>query len=783
MAAATPAPDLPTDRNPTSKSIKAFFNSARAPKKTTYDLTPFLSCPAVIARSKKDAYPGYAPEIKVLPIPQTAIPSPLAANLAPERIWSLKEFLCGKVTGDADGNGNANDGYGGNGGNERGKEIWLSWKRAWDLWNNHYIEGRVNPVWVAEEWKRREENEKNAKRDREMRRRTRRRGRTSGQRGGGAPDGDGEGSNLSFVGSDDEDVRCENGSDVVFMRGGSGILGRVAEVPDLDSEEEEVGRHGGRSMRRFDTGQEWGPLPPTAEGKKWIRTECLHTNDSGEDRFDEEWEEVDKLVVERTAPDITNAKTPSTSSASQSQIGSNGGRLEWRTMGSPPPLRGEKWRRTGNKRQQGSWESLEYEEVGESFVEPTGPASAPKPTTSAAPCSQVPVGDNGGKLLYQPTRPPRGLGTKWIFTGYTRMVLDYYKDPEWEMVTGDANATDSTNPSLPLDPPAAWGDQRGRHNGQLRLQNFMPVLTGPAKKWIQTDRKEEGGMRRREWEEIDESVVVIPQTAKEKTAEERMVKILAEQFKIGEELLKTTPKTVTGDTPAPDGDTPKSPRGSRLAWAKLSSPPNSLPGKKWEITYRTKTERGVRLIEFEEVDASSVLPPKPTTKSKFRTAFFTVGSSNDGGRLFPPPSPSPPPSDHSGADPRDLNPKTKHIGHSDDDDYDDYDDYDDDADIVVNHRTISRDGSSGGYYSIKDLADYRLPENDPMSDTYPDWQDVTSNSVWRPRRVGEKKLKIDLDEDIEEFFKNSDMEVWGGVDCGRSPYPVRFAISQFVCIR
>jgi hypothetical protein len=463
MAAATPALDLPTDRNPTSKSI---FNSARAPKKTTYDLTPFLSCPAVIARSKKDAYPGYAPEIKVLPIPETAIPSPLAANLAPERIWSLKEFLCGKVTGDADGNGNANGGYGGNGGNERGKEIWLSWKRAWDLWNNHYIEGRVNPVWVAEEWKRREKKEKNAKRDRERKQRM---GRMSGQRGGGVPDGDGEGSNLSLVGTDDEDVRRENGSDVVFIRGDSCLLGRVAEVPDLDSEEE-VGRHGGHLMRRSDTGQEWGPLPPTAERKKWIKTECLHTNDSGEDRFDEEWEEVDESVEKRLPP-------------------------------SPP-------------------------------------------------------GGGGGN----------------------------------------------------------------------------------------------------------------------------------------------------------------------------------------------------------------------------------------------PPSPPPPPSDHSGPDPPDSNPKTKHIGHSDqgdddddddddDDGNDDYDDYDDDADIIVNHRTINRDGSSGGYYPIKDLADYRLPENDPISDTYSDWQDVTSNSVWRPRRIGEKKLKIDLDEDIEEFFKNSDMEVWGGVDCGRSPYPVRFAISQYVCIR
>lgn len=40
-------------------------------------------------------------------------------------------------------------------GGRNGKEVWLSWKRAWDVWNNHFIDGRVDPLWVRAEWERR----------------------------------------------------------------------------------------------------------------------------------------------------------------------------------------------------------------------------------------------------------------------------------------------------------------------------------------------------------------------------------------------------------------------------------------------------------------------------------------------------------------------------------------------------------------------------------------------------------------------------------------------------
>lgn len=92
--------------------------------------------------------------IQVVDIPKILIPSPLASNLAPLTIKDLKEYLVGR----AEFNGKQFDG-----GKERGKEFWLSWKRAWDLWNNYYIEGRLNPVWIREELERREQAEKEAK--------------------------------------------------------------------------------------------------------------------------------------------------------------------------------------------------------------------------------------------------------------------------------------------------------------------------------------------------------------------------------------------------------------------------------------------------------------------------------------------------------------------------------------------------------------------------------------------------------------------------------------------
>ena len=74
-------------------------------------------------------------------IPGSPIPSPLARNLSPDQLVGLKEFLVGRGPETSSPTVNSH-------------EIWLSWKRAWDIWNNNYIHGRVNPIWVRQEFER-----------------------------------------------------------------------------------------------------------------------------------------------------------------------------------------------------------------------------------------------------------------------------------------------------------------------------------------------------------------------------------------------------------------------------------------------------------------------------------------------------------------------------------------------------------------------------------------------------------------------------------------------------
>jgi hypothetical protein len=123
------------------------------PRKT-YDFSPFLSSHIITSR-----LPPHTPPT-ALPIPESLIASPLAPNLAPATILDLKEFLTGvsltglSVTyGALAGNGCWN-GIGKDNGREKGTEVWECWKRAYDLWNGCYVEGRVDPVWMREEYER-----------------------------------------------------------------------------------------------------------------------------------------------------------------------------------------------------------------------------------------------------------------------------------------------------------------------------------------------------------------------------------------------------------------------------------------------------------------------------------------------------------------------------------------------------------------------------------------------------------------------------------------------------
>ena len=107
------------------------------PPPAFYDFSTFQHTPGVAAEIRK--YGAH----QIIDIPQTTIPSPLAPDLSPDTVAGLKQRLVG--------DGTLKEGFRGG---SAGAEVWASWKRAWDLWNNHYIEGRVSPVWIREEYER-----------------------------------------------------------------------------------------------------------------------------------------------------------------------------------------------------------------------------------------------------------------------------------------------------------------------------------------------------------------------------------------------------------------------------------------------------------------------------------------------------------------------------------------------------------------------------------------------------------------------------------------------------
>ena len=139
---ASRAPFRPPGTAAAAGILKVPFHRHRL--RDTWDSAPFNTAP------------GITKPIIPLNIPQTKIPSPFAQNLHPTTLIDLKRYLAGNdggsyLEGFAVGYGGSGSGSGGPlpGGN--GVEIWKSWKRAFDIWNNFYIEGRVNDVWVGRE--------------------------------------------------------------------------------------------------------------------------------------------------------------------------------------------------------------------------------------------------------------------------------------------------------------------------------------------------------------------------------------------------------------------------------------------------------------------------------------------------------------------------------------------------------------------------------------------------------------------------------------------------------
>ncbi|KAH6723184.1 hypothetical protein BKA61DRAFT_663918 [Leptodontidium sp. MPI-SDFR-AT-0119] len=98
------------------------------------------------------------------------------------------------------------------------------------------------------------------------------------------------------------------------------------------------------------------------------------------------------------------------------------------------------------------------------------------------------------------------------------------------------------------------------------------------------------------------------------------------------------------------------------------------------------------------------------------------------------------------------------------------------------HLVEREDGFGGGFFPMKCLDPYPEPEDLDGDGIDPDWLDALQNTVWRPRRVGEKTLRIEMDERFEDFIAENSLEVDGGVDCGRSPYPVLRSVTEYIKI-
>lgn len=105
---------------------------------------------------------------------------------------------------------------------------------------------------------------------------------------------------------------------------------------------------------------------------------------------------------------------------------------------------------------------------------------------------------------------------------------------------------------------------------------------------------------------------------------------------------------------------------------------------------------------------------------------------------------------------------------------DDSDDEDHVQVIIPSASRVEIDGVSGGFKAMRELPEYLEPADDD-TDEHIDtryYRDAIQNTVWRPRRTGEVETRIEIDEPFNASAK-TDLEIHGGLDCGRSPYPVR----------
>lgn len=648
--------------------------------KTLYDFTPFLTAPAV---QKVAAESANTPVI--ISIPTTKIPSPLAPDLGPNEIKSLHDHLCGP------GNGNNTKRR------QRGKETWLSWKRAWDLWNNHYIEGREAPEWIRDEYK-------ILKKEFEAER---------------------------------EKKRLEQQNNIRFSRR---IFPPVTHGP---------------YKRKFDKTK-----PTDRPGRKYIATGYEKTVVEKKPGQRVRVARGEERLVEGPVRNVLKLLPPSSPETEYptkiypatdpmpiilKDVPVSEMRVEYVIAAPKGPepksysqLVQERARNnTANRSKKDSWfmrrQIAKYN--GQDFREPEDFELTIQP-----PADEDVVEDTS--TLIQEKAVRRAVGAPANVRVPTERfergaLVPYAKLQRSRAGVGDPvlrpSKEDQLYPTRQKD--VVRYDQ---------LEHQVKLRSDGSTVWVQYPKAEEGFVIENHSQEVAEKQYV--------------------QVAVGAVVDYLEPSTIPEwrEVDAPDPE----PRRKKFVSHAHSAPSPGIKRKK-QVTFNFFSQgKNIR----------GPIGINNTEQGSLSEGGASAGSGSD--------------------DPFNIKQVTLDSS-SDDDDSDDSDDGTDPFSRALSFSSFDDqeepfpfpdaksvehgpEEASGGFRPMKNLPDYAIPEPDQFGQ-YPPWDDPLVNTVWRPRRVGEKKLKIDIDEDINDS-KPTDLEVLGGLDCGRSPYPVCYLAVLVCCV-
>ncbi|KAE8447665.1 hypothetical protein EG329_010471 [Mollisiaceae sp. DMI_Dod_QoI] len=697
-------------------------------KPIVYDFSPFLTAPAV----QRVAAPYGAPQI--INIPETRIPSPLAPNLAPQTIKDLKEYLTG--TG-PDGTGPKD-----------GVEVWETWKRAWDLWNNHYIEGRECPTWIKSEY----ERIKKVMEDEKKNKKKKRKDPSLASAGGGGGNGGGNGNNGTdvyrrvFAASAPRPdigkkwiIHPYRTKKIQVPSGKKIQRNNPNPVPKYTTKhriaKKMVNQKAGETVKiyrkepKFEEFEEmrvvrenglWKPLTPwkdivklRARGKLQTPSESENTPEPGLEplgtliekarvrRINQHLEETDISDEEKPFPLMPYEDLVALRAVGDA-IPVKGRDSESKYVKSRPPL----W-------QPNSYDLIDTGEVetlteGRDRVEVLGIESYTE-TTYIEPFEEV-------DEMMDMSVP------QWLEINDPAYKPPAMPKPQTPPVSPFKHTTRNTPPTDALDFLIMGTKDHARYQewfdnlpNRWNIVNPTNLASATNASWLeyQSDMKDKV---KRMW-------VHIGTMGNFQSATHTNRPVL-------DNYTLNPPKAV-----AEDGESDED-----MADASELEYEDAYEDEEMDDNYE---QRALGEDEEDYQDESDMKPMSEQSDDYWNESDGDMGS------------------DESNKDPAGENGGGDGTGF-------------DGGGIGPPPR--GPDGAAGGFLPMKLFPEYQEPEEDENGD-YPDWTNELQNTVWRPRRVGEKTLKVDLD---EPWGQITDLEVDGGIDCGRSPYPVLRPVNKYI---